>query len=97
MSLRLELGRGAALLAESDGDRVVLWADGPAPPGATLHAALREPSLECTIKVLRCQRVGDSSHLAFRMEGRFVNLSRRARQQLLAAFAAEHGDRRDPV
>ncbi len=96
MSLVLELGGRTAWLAESDGERVVLWADGPAPPGMTLRGTFRDQAFECTIKVLRCRRENGSARPPFRVEGRFVNLSRGARQQVLAACEADRREPRDP-
>jgi hypothetical protein len=89
--LVLELPEGTALLVESDGDRVALLMDAPAPPGMSLHGTLAGELLGYTVKVLRCRREATS----FRVEGRFVNLSRALRQRVQAALAAEPGEPRD--
>ena len=91
MSLVLELSGQTALLVESDGERVVLLMDAPSPPGATLHGALVGESLACTVKVLRCRREPGS----FKVEGRFVNLSRALRQRVRARAAGETPGPRD--
>ena len=90
MSLVLEFPEGTALLAGSDGERVILLMDVPSPPGTTLHGALVGESLACTVKVLRCQR----DVASFRVEGRFVNLSRAVRGRIRARVAAEAGEPR---
>ena len=87
----LEFSGQTALLVESDGERVVLVMDASSPPGTTLHGALAGESLACTVKVLRCRREATS----FKVEGRFVNLSRVLRQRVRAAVAAEPGEPRD--
>ncbi len=82
MRLALEFPGGTAELLESDGERVVLSMQVPSPPGATLQMALVGESLACTVKVLRCRREPSS----FRVEGRFVNLSRALRQRIQDAL-----------
>jgi hypothetical protein len=82
VSLVLQFPQETALLVESDGERVVLSMEMPSPPGATLHGALVGESLACTVKVLRCRREATT----FRVEGRFVNLSRALRQRVRDAF-----------
>jgi hypothetical protein len=91
VSLVLELPEGTALLAESDGDRAILLMDTPVPPGMSLCGTLAGESLACTVKVLRCRREATS----FRVEGRFVNLSRALRQRVQAALADEPAEPRD--
>jgi hypothetical protein len=82
VSLVLEFPEKTAVLVESDGERVVLSMDLPSPPGTTLQGALVGESLACTVKVLRCRREASS----FKVEGRFVNLSRALRQRVRDAL-----------
>jgi hypothetical protein len=81
-------GAGEARLVESDGDRAVVEASAPFPIGATLSALDPETGLEYRIKVRAGRRLGERR---FRVEGRFVSLTREQREGLLAALAA-----RDP-
>lgn len=80
MSLELELsGGGRARIEASDGERVTLLADAAAPPGATLHGTLAGEAASYRVKVRSCRRDGER----FRIEGRFVNLSRAARARIV--------------
>jgi hypothetical protein len=77
MTLELALeGGGRATLVETDGDRVTLLATRPFPPGSPL--AGEGPLGTLRVKVRGCKRDGE----AFRVDGRFVNLSREQRAAL---------------
>lgn len=71
-------GRGRLL--EANGDLAVFASSVASPPGSTLTA--RAPDLAIRIKVRSCKREQLEGELAFRIEGRFVNLSRDDRRKL---------------
>lgn len=78
MSLGLDLlGGGVARIEQSDGERVVLLSDVAAPPGSTLEGALDGDTYQ--VKVRSCRLQGAQ----FRIDGRFVNLSRAQRQRIV--------------
>jgi hypothetical protein len=72
-----EIEGGRAELVETDGERVVIDATRAAPPGSTLEASL--DGVRYSIKVRACKK----QSAAFRIEGRWVNLSRAQRDRLL--------------
>ncbi|HEX3773860.1 MAG TPA: hypothetical protein VHV51_05300 [Polyangiaceae bacterium] len=78
VALRLASG-GPAAIVENSGDHVTLRSSKASPPGSTL--ALEHAGLALQIKVRGCKRV-DDSEMPFRIEGRFVSLTRAAREQL---------------
>lgn len=93
MTPELELLLGGALrIAQIDGDRVVVESARAFPPGSTLEfrlaagatderdAAAAADAVIFKIKVRGCRRAQDCD--AFRIEGRFVSLSRTARELL---------------
>jgi hypothetical protein len=72
---------GTALILETDGERVVLLAPNARPPGSSLLATFGSSNV--TIKVRGSQRVEpDADGRCFRIEGRFVSLSRELRLAL---------------
>jgi hypothetical protein len=75
----LEKG-GTARVLETDGDRVTLESTRAFPPGAPLVARAAGTNETYQIKVRGSQRTGEG---VFKVEGRFVNLSRPARARLL--------------
>ncbi|HEX5098305.1 MAG TPA: hypothetical protein VFV94_02350 [Polyangiaceae bacterium] len=78
--LELERG-GTALVTALDGEHVTLLAPFASPPGSTLGAKFQGQSL--SIKVRGSRRVeADASGRCFRVEGRFVSLSRALRLAL---------------
>jgi hypothetical protein len=81
-AFELEDGSRASIL-ESDGERVVLSAERPAPPGATLKLRFSTESESYDVKVRSCRRVTEPAP-AFRIEGRWVNLTRSQRERLHA-------------
>jgi hypothetical protein len=80
MNIRLTVASGGdAAIVENDGDQVTLRSSVPSPPGSTL--ALLHESLAIQVKVRGCKRLTEES-LPFRIEGRFVSLTRVAREKL---------------
>jgi hypothetical protein len=78
----LELTRGGTLsIVEVNGEHVVVLSSLSSPPGSPLEAVLDGGTLR--IKVRSCQRVeADDAGRAFRIEGRFVSLTRAQRESL---------------
>lgn len=82
IELALERG-GSALVVETDGERVTVLAPEASPPGSTLAARLEGAGV--AIKVRGCRRVEpDAAGRSFRIEGRFLSLSRALRDKLSA-------------
>lgn len=80
-----DLGQGhRAELVQFDGDRGVLIATRPSPPGSTL-AARGAANQAFSFKVRGSARSSDGR---FRIEGRFVSLSRDQRDELARTLAA---------
>ena len=79
--LELEDGTRASIL-ETDGDRVVLRAQKPAPPGASLKLRFVDESGSYLVKVRGSRRVEDDGVDGFRIEGRWVNLTRAQRERV---------------
>ena len=73
---------------ETDGQRVAVESTLPFAAGATLVGTDPETQAEYRIKVRGGRRVSDA---AFRIEGRFVSLTKAERERLLAALAAAEG------
>ncbi|HTV21842.1 MAG TPA: hypothetical protein VMG12_24300 [Polyangiaceae bacterium] len=89
MTWRLEdrgQGEGQARLVETDGHRAVVESTLPFAAGATLVGTDPATSTEYRIKVRGGKRIDDTW---FRIEGRFVSLTKAEREELLAAFAAK--------
>jgi hypothetical protein len=73
---------GTAAVLETDGERVTLLAPVASPPGSSLSASFDGQGV--TIKVRGSRRVEpDGAGRSFRVEGRFVSLSRAVRLALL--------------
>lgn len=81
-------GAGRARLLETDGQHVAVESTLPFAAGATLVGTDPETQAEYRIKVRGGRRVGEG---IFRIEGRFVSLTKAEREQLLAALAASNG------
>ena len=85
----LQLKRGGdAFIVEHDGDFVVLASTAPSPPGSTVEATHvgGARSVTVRVKVRGCRR----DHLpdgreGFRIDGRFVSLTRGDREVLFAS------------
>jgi hypothetical protein len=81
-------GGGRALVLESDGAGAVLISTHPLPPGATLVGESADDGV-FSLKVRGCRRESTlppewRGESAFRIVGRWVNLSRAQRERLLA-------------
>jgi hypothetical protein len=76
-----EQSGGEARLVETDGERVVVEATRPFPVGATLVAEEPDGAAQYRIKVRGGRRASDGW---FRVEGRFVSMTRAERAELLA-------------
>ena len=78
----LELVRGGtAAVLEVNGEHVVVLSSLASPPGSPLETKLDTGTLR--IKVRSCQKVEpDDAGRAFRIEGRFVSLTRAQRDAL---------------
>jgi hypothetical protein len=79
------LGEGRARLVETDGQRAVLESTLPFAAGATLVGVDAATGTEYRVKVRGGKRIDDTW---FRIEGRFVSLTKAERELLLAALAA---------
>jgi hypothetical protein len=88
----LELKRGGdAFIVESSGDFVTLASVLSSPPGSTLEAVHTHGARSVTVrvKVRGCRRAGlPDGREGFRIEGRFVSLTRSDREILFAS----HGE-----
>lgn len=81
--LALDLGSGqTATLVSSDGEACVLCCSRAAPPGSTLEGTVHETLLR--VKVRSCRRDDASPTEPFRVEGRFVSLTRVQRELVRA-------------
>jgi hypothetical protein len=79
-ALQLEKG-GSALVLEFDGERVTLLSAVAAPPGSSLAGSYEGARL--VVKARGSRRVEpDAEGRAFRVEGRFVGLTRELREKL---------------
>lgn len=81
-ALALEKG-GSALVVELDGERVTLLSPIAAPPGSSLIGTFEGARL--VVKARGSRRVEpDAEGRTFRVEGRFVGLTRELREKLAA-------------
>jgi hypothetical protein len=81
LMLALE-GGGTAELTESDGAHVVIRSSTAAPPGATVSGNAAGIERPFRIKVRKCRRLEDGGEHPFRIEGRFVDVTREQRSKL---------------
>ena len=81
-------GAGQARVVETDGERVTVESTLPFAAGATLVGIDAGTNGEYRVKVRGGRRVDDQW---FRIEGRFVLLTRDERERLLSALAASQG------
>lgn len=80
MSVVLSIsGHGSGRIVSVDGPRVVLETASAAPPGALLSCNAEGMALGFKVKVSGCKR---SAPETFRIEGRFVDLTREQRLAL---------------
>jgi len=102
--VRLVLPSGAAAsVVDTDGVRAVVLSPAPFPPGATLLGEGGDGCGVYSLKVQRCRRepspadppAGGAAPAAapprFRVEGRWVNLSRPQRERLLGGSRPDRG------
>jgi hypothetical protein len=86
--LQLKRGGGDAYIVEHDGDFVTLGSSAPSPPGSTLEAVHTGGPFSVTlrVKVRGCRRhpLPDGRD-GFRIEGRFVSLTRAERETLFGS------------
>jgi hypothetical protein len=81
MQLKL-LPDGTAEVVFTDGNQVTLVSDRPFPPGSTLEGQHEGSSYR--VKVRGSRRVEEAGHATtYRVEGRWVSLSRAQRQAVL--------------
>jgi hypothetical protein len=85
VQLQLKRGGGDAFIVEHSGDFVTLASSAPSPPGSTLEAVHAEGARTVTVrvKVRGCRRHNlPDGRDGFRIEGRFVSLTRADRERL---------------
>jgi hypothetical protein len=70
---------GEAAIVENQGDHVTVRSSVPSPPGSTLALLYEDQAI--VVKVRGCKRL-DEVALPFRIEGRFVSLTRATRERL---------------
>jgi hypothetical protein len=81
VTVRFVLARGGtAELVDTDGNLVTLLSNASAPPGTPLDAEL--DGTRYRIKVRSCRKTDEHAELPFRIEGRFQNLTKAARERL---------------
>jgi hypothetical protein len=79
------LGGGeAAEISTTDGTNVVLHSSVSSPPGSTLFLGIARIASPYRVKVRSCRKVPDEGALPFRIEGRFVDLTRVDRAAIAA-------------
>ena len=86
-SIRFEQ-RGMATLIEMIDDNATLRCDFSAPPGAPISGLLLSSNLRVQLKVRDCRRAPQHPD-RFLVRGRWVNLSRGAKEALLGSVADE--------
>lgn len=75
-------GRGSGRIVTAHGARVVLECGSASPPGSSLSCAAEGLSSTLKIKVTSCRKSGEGTAATFRIEGRFVDLTREQRLEL---------------
>lgn len=88
--LTLKRGGGDAFIVEHSGDFVTLASSAPSPPGSTVEAVFNGVrSVSVRVKVRGCRKdpLPDGRD-GFRIDGRFVSLTRSDREIL---FASQNG------
>jgi hypothetical protein len=86
--LQLKRGAGDAFILEHTGDFVVLASSAPSPPGSTIEATHSggARSVLVRVKVRGCRRDSlPDGREGFRIDGRFVSLTRGDREVLFAS------------
>jgi hypothetical protein len=88
LQLQLKRGGGDAYIVEHSEDFVTLASTAPSPPGSTVEATHRSDARLTTIrvKVRSCRRESlPDGRDGFRIEGRFVSLTRGDREALFGS------------
>jgi len=87
VQLQLKRGGGDAFIVEHAGDFVTIASTAPSPPGSTLEASFSGPrSVTVRVKVRGCRRHDlPDGRDGFRIEGRFVSLTRAEREALFGS------------
>ena len=89
LPIALQLKRGGdAFIVECSADFVTLASTLPSPPGSTVEASYAGPprSVSVRVKVRGCRKDAlPDGRAGFRIEGRFVSLSRGDREALLGS------------
>lgn len=86
--LQLKRGGGDAFITEHSEDFVTLASSAPSPPGSTVEAIHggKAGSVTVRVKVRGCQRQPlPDGREGFRIEGRFVSLTRAEREALFGS------------
>ncbi|MDF3067144.1 MAG: hypothetical protein K0R38_2745 [Polyangiaceae bacterium] len=86
--LQLQRGGGDAFIVEHSDDFVTVASSAPSPPGSTLEATHRGDARLTTVrvKVRGCRRAPlPDGREGFRIEGRFVSLTRADREALFGS------------
>lgn len=85
--LTLKRGGGDAFIVEHSADFVTLASSAPSPPGSTVEAVFEGArSVTVRVKVRGCRKAPlPDSREGFRIEGRFVSLTRSDREILFAS------------
>ncbi len=78
-------GDGSASIETTDGNFVSLHSSRAFPPGSTLRGELQGEGLRYEVKVRGSKRTDTDPQRPFRVEGRFINLSRKHRARVTHA------------
>jgi hypothetical protein len=82
------LDGGEAVVVETDGERLVVMSTRAAAPGQPLSAQSDlQSSSRVRLKVQGCRREPDGR---FRIHGRWLDLTRATREEIVARFAGTH-------
>jgi hypothetical protein len=95
--LELVLARGgSALIEATDGDVVTLVAESPSPPGSTVELSRDQDTFRVKVRACRRLPAADDAGRCFRIEGRWVSLSRAQRERVLLESAPAVGRDDEP-
>lgn len=91
--LTLKRGGGDAFIVHHDGDFVTLASSAPSPPGSTVEATFAGArSVSVRVKVRGCRKDAlPDGREGFRIDGRFVSLTRGDRETLFASQGESNG------
>ncbi len=100
-TLVLETSKGPAEVISTDGQNVTLHAGFPAPPGSPIKGVVRENGFTLQVKIHGCRRIAvtdgapagsaPGALTCFELCGRWVNLSKEARQLVLGETGRGEG------